>query len=222
MTKTASTTHSPEARAERVRQLRKSLHLSRKTLSDKYKKYGITASALQSWEDVRWNGLTEKGAQRLVQAFQDEGAQVTVEWLMFGIGDDPRGIIFPSALLPTPSLSEQENIAQELRLFHQLNSDAVDTVVSDDGCAPWLAIGDYVAGKRYFGHDIDKAIGHPSIVQTLSGNVLVRMVNRGNMKEHYTLSCSNPATTAKQAIIENTKLFSAAPILWIRKPEINR
>lgn len=208
-------------RAERIKRLRRNLRYSRQKFSDKYKKLGITASALQSWEDIRWNGLTEKGAHLLAQAFQEEGLQVTVQWLLFGIGEDPLGnIAFPLDMPLLHTLikpSEKNNIAKELRLFHQHITEGIDTVITDDGLAPWLAPGDYVAGKRYFDNDIEKAIGSPCIVQTLAGETLVRMLTSGSDLELYTLACSNPVSTNTQRIIEDIRLFSAAPILWIRK-----
>jgi hypothetical protein len=209
-------------RADRVKRLRGALRLSRPKFCKKYANYGITTSALQGWEDVRWYGLTENGANMLAQAFQDEGLNVTVEWLMYGIGESPISDSFP---FPQPKgaakLSEKGFVANELQIFHQHVPHAVDTIIMDDGLSPWLMPGDYVAGARYFDKDIAKAVGQISIVQTLSGNLLVRMVQSGKDADCYTLTCTNPHTTVKQSTLKNEKLFSAAPILWIRKLTLN-
>lgn len=207
-------------RAIRLRRIRENLRLSRNELCQKYKHFGITTSTLQSWEDVRWKGLTEKGAQKLVKAFKEEGLDVTVEWLMFGIGENPLEndeFIAPHFLNTNNKPSEDSIIAQELSLFHKLNPDSVDTIITDDAMAPWLKSGDHVAGKRYFENNMEIAIGSLCILQTASGTILVRMLHSGSDIGLYTLSCLNPNTAVKEPIIKDVKLFSAAPIIWIRK-----
>ncbi len=207
-----------KARAERIKRLREFVRLSRPKFAEKYAKYGIKKNSLQNWESARWYGLTESGAIMLTQAFQDEGLKITIEYLMYGVGEDPIPDSIPFRILEDVAQpSEKSIIAGELRYFHQHNANAIDTVITDDALAPCLGPGDYVAGIRYFDHDMEKAIGHPSIVQTESGDFLVRVVNCGNDLEYYTLTCSNPKTTAAPSTLKDVKLFSAAPILWIRK-----
>lgn len=208
-------------RAKRIRALRKAFGYSRPMFCKKYAKYGVKAGTLQSWEDVRWNGVSEKGAAMLVKIFKEEGINITVEWLLFGVGDNPLKHLdrfkIAGAII---KILPDETIAQELRFFHQLNADAVDAVVADDGLVPWLMPGDRVAGKRLFGQEIAKAIEHPCIIQTLAGKVMVRWLKKGHEADHYTLVCTNPDTRVGEPVLENIKLFSAAPILWIRKPEL--
>lgn len=206
----------PEARGQRLRAIRDALRLSRRALEDKY---GISAPTLQNWEEARNNGLTEKGAKRILKAFLAEGVTCSLEWLFYGIGEEPR---FPDVAVKIFAqknvLSEETIIAQELRLFHQLNPEAVDTVIADDGLAPALLPGDRVAGKRYFDKDMEKAIGQICIVQTMAGKVLVRLIKSGKDVELYNLECTNPQTVVVQPLLADIQLFSAAPVLWIRKP----
>lgn len=206
-------------RSNRIKRLRKALRFSRQKLTAKYKKYGLSTSALQNWEDIRWKGLTENGAIILSKAFQEEGLNVTIEWLLFGVGKDPIGDTdyFTKIPMEIANPSEHTLIAKELRLFHQNNPESIDAVITDDSLAPWLTPGDYVAGKRYFENDMEKTIGHPCILQTLSGETLIRFLKAGKDLEYYTLVSTNAETTVAQPILENIQLFSAAPILWIRK-----
>lgn len=208
-------------RAKRIRALREAFGYSRNKFCEKHAKYGIKIGTLQAWEDARWNGVSEKGAATLVKIFKEEGINITVEWLLFGVGDNPLKHLerFRMASAIT-KISPDETIAQELRFFHQLNEGAVDTVIADDGLAPWLMPGDRVAGKRLFEQEIEKAIEQPCIVQTLAGQVIVRWLKKGVEADHYTLICTNPNTTVNESILENIKLFSAAPVLWVRKPEL--
>ena len=205
-------------RADRIKRVREILRLSRSQLAAQYKKFGLTYSSLKNWEDIKWHGLTESGATILAKAFQEHGIHVTVEWLMFGIGDDPTS----SLLKQNIKLSETAIIAKEIKFFHENNSNAVDTIITDDALEPYLKAGDYVAGIRYFANDIERAIGHPSIVQIENGQQLVRVVTAGDDVELYTLTCSNPNSVTAPKIFKNIKLLSAAPILWIRKLEVKK
>lgn len=202
-----------QERSTRIKRLRKMLRYSRAKFAEKHE---ISYSSLQNWEDIRWYGLTESGAAELARAFQAEGLAVTIEWLMFGLGEDP---LESSEILPFPErtkLSEQGLVTKELRLFHEHHADAVDTIITDNGLAPWLAIGDYVAGIRYFDNEMEKAINHPSIVQTSDGQMFIRIVKPGKDLGYYTLVCDSlPA-------FQDVQLLSAAPILWIRKLEIKK
>ncbi len=230
-----------QGRAKRARGVREFLRYSRRKLCEKY---DMKASTLQSWEKVRWNGLSEGGAINLARAYQAEGLNVTVEWLLFGIGEDPLKDAYTKriakvapALAPEfetiavavkapknaerEKIPEDETVAQELRYFHQLHPTSVDALIVDDGLAPWLVPGDRVAGKRLFEEDIEKAVDHICIVQTLTGKVLIRQVKRSHEADRYTLICTNPNTTVSERILDNIKLFSVAPVLWIRKAELS-
>lgn len=224
-------------RAYRIRKLRNSLHYSRKDLEQKYReKYGITESALNSWESVRWKGLTESGAHKLVDCFKEEGLNITVEWLMYGTGiEDPfhqafkLGLahIVPESASRLRIRAEEprveyrhtsgKNVERELKAFHALNPGSVDAMVSDDGMLPTLAPGDHVGGLRYFDKAMERGINHPCIIQTLSGSTLIRLLKPGHDIGYYTLLCTNPHTTVHESVTENIQLFSVAPITWIHK-----
>lgn len=209
---------SRQERGKRVRSLRLALRLSRKALG---KIGSIPVGSIQNWEEARYGGLTEKGALKLVRAFQAEGLQVTTDWLLSGIGIDPLEappIISASiGFNHSVDFSSENIIAQELQLFHQLNPGSIDAIIPDEAMLPWLSPGDYVAGKRYFDEEIKKAIESFCIVQTLNGEVLVRQLKNNLASGVYSLVGTNP--NIQKNVIENVKLFSAAPILWIRKPE---
>lgn len=207
------------ARGLRLRSIRESLRYSRKELGEKYQ---ISAASIQNWEDARYGGLTEKGAKKMLEAYAAEGVECRLEWLFYGVGEEP---VIPNQInknsLFQTSISEEDLIAQELRFFHQINKEAVDTVVTDDGMGPCLMPGDQVAGRRFFAADIELAIGKVSIVQTLAGHILVRMVKKGQAAGHFTLLCTNPTTKVQQPVLLEQQLFSAAPILWIRKKPVS-
>jgi transcriptional regulator with XRE-family HTH domain len=211
--------YSPQkAAGVRVRLLRQALDLSRRELSEKYKERhgGLSAENLKNWEEGR---LTAQGAEKLQKVFKDENVDVTIEWLLHGFGDAPN-ILKKRILADQLAGVSSHALNHELSVFHQLHKEAISTMVNDDGMAPYLQPGYHVAGIKLYGKDIRKAMGLPSIVQLKSGQKLIRNIEEGTTPNHYTLTCTNALTTVEKPTIENAELYSAAPIIWIRKPEI--
>lgn len=208
-------------RAERIKYLRIELldNISRPKFA---KKHGISKGSLQNWEDVRYGGLTENGAQELLEAFQSEGINCTLEWLLYGKGETPFRQSFLDKILSQPlAKSDEALLTEELQVFYKLHQNAVDMIIHDDALAPCFLPGFHVAGEKLFSQDIYKAIGTACIVQLQNGTILTRVVTAGSLPEHYTLVSTNPQTTVEEPIIKNIKLFSAAPIFWIRKPKLS-
>jgi hypothetical protein len=199
-----------QQRGKRIKYLRKILRYSSRAFGAKCH---TKDSTLKSWEQGRHTGLTTDGALSIVEACKKEDVSYcTLEWLLYGKGPDPE------IKTGTFSGTASNTIAQELGFFQQLHANAIDIIVQDDSMQPYFFQGDHVAGIRYFAQDINKLVGLNCIVQLQTGEILVRKLNKGKMPDCYTLTCSN--TAAKQAIIENVPLFSAAYIIWTRKPNL--
>lgn len=217
---------SPEARAKRIRTIRDAIRLSRPKFAVRLNealsvtpientsaKQPVPLGTLQNWEEARFGGLSAKGAKLLVKGLNGLGIECTEEWLMYGTGNPPL-VIFSGG---QQQAHEEKIIAQELKLFYQLNPNAVDAIITDDSMMPRFEKGDHVAGRRYFEKDMEMAVGKPCVIHTHeSSSVLVRVLQPGTKRGFYTLSCTNPSVMEK-SIIENIKLFSAAPILWVRR-----
>lgn len=201
-------------RGIRIKSIRKTLKMSRKALG---LKYDIPPGTIQNWEDGRFGGLTEKGAKKMMYAFLQEGIACNLEWLMYGTSQNP--------LKQQNALSQQIEvetfpldsvaIVRELECFYQFNRNAVDAIVADDSMTPYFYPGDHVAGRRYFGKEIQRLMGQNCIVQTELGQVLVRKLQKGKIDNSYRLICCNPETMMQS--LDNVKLFSAAPVIWIRR-----
>lgn len=219
---------SPKAVGKRIRYIRDELlGLSRSKFAEKHKNKKITKDALQNWEEARFKGLKVHHVDLLAQAFEEEGVICNRDWLLDGTGDPPRLRSYLDQfmeettrpiILPVQLKSDEEAIAAELRAFRECHVDAVDAIVSDNALAPCYLPGDYVAGIRYIGTDIEKAIGLPCIVQTQTGQVVTRKVEAGSIDGHFNLLSFKQTTTSENYTMSNVKLFSAAPIIWIRKP----
>ncbi len=212
-----------KARGKRSRSLREALRYSRRAITEKYASLGLMENTLQGWEEGRYGGLTDNGAQMLSEAYQSEGLDCRPEWLLYASGQDPlENVIIPPLAARqkrADSVSKEQQLAitEELCLFQSHQDNVVDAIINDDSMLPLLWPGDHVAGTRYFGADIQKAVSMPCIVQTEAGEILVRLVETGEQKDHYTLTCPNLKSTVKQPKLKDVKLFSAAPILWFRR-----
>jgi transcriptional regulator with XRE-family HTH domain len=201
--------------AKRVLSLRKMTRLSRRAFA---KRYGVAPGTLQNWEDVQGNGLTEKGARRLINALQSSGIYCSIEWLMQGLGAGPRTDTELSiAQSPYSTLQEQDYISEELALFYQHYKEAIDCIIKDDGMWPQFKIGDHVAGVRHYASNITSLIGQECIIMTVDGELLVRELRASELPDHYTLVCNNSRTQVAKPIIYDIKLVWAAPVIWLRR-----
>lgn len=220
---------SREARAKRLKSLRKMTSLSRSVFSSRY---GVPSGTLQNWESARFGGLTEKGAKTVLSAIRSEGIYCNFEWLMYGIGPGPQlnDKLFENTnnlYLIDKELSKQETdidsqlatIAQELLVFRKLNPNAIDFVVRDNGMEPLFILGEYVAGCRRYQKDISTAIGQNCIIQTAAGDMLLRHLRQGSAPNLYTLLCMNPTAQVEQPVIYDVKLAYVAPIVWTRRKD---
>lgn len=198
-------------RAKRLLYLRKEvLRLTREKFA---KASGLPANTLKNWEQGRNRGLTEEGATKLVEAYRREGIDCTIEWLFYGVGEKPTSTYVTTKIAPS---AEDKLILQELALFQKHTKVILETCLTDDSMSPYLCRGDHVAGKRYVGAAMHKAIGLPSIVELVGGQLLVRLVEIGDKPDCYNLVCANP-TMNLQNSMQNVQLSCVAPILWIRR-----
>jgi transcriptional regulator with XRE-family HTH domain len=214
----------PEARGKRLKSLRMMAGLSRKALEDKY---DVSASTMQSWEDAKAGGLTEKGAKRAIEVFRQEGIRCAVDWLLYGIGLPPQlsdklfqqHVQLQESLEDRVEVSEERAIVNELLAFRQHNPDAVEFIVPDDGMNPMFHKGDYVAGKRRYNDAINNVIGLDCIIETKENEVLLRRLKMGTQSGVYTLICLNPGTSVAEFALHDREILSAAPVIWFRRKD---
>ncbi|MCB1828516.1 MAG: helix-turn-helix transcriptional regulator, partial [Coxiellaceae bacterium] len=176
-------------RGRRLKLLRSMTGLSRKLLEQQYH---ISASTIQSWEDAKAGGLTEKGAKRVIQVFHKEGIQCTLNWLLHGLGQRPQpsSRVFEegemsasgeAGVAPVGEPNEDRAIVNELLAFRQNNpKNPVEYIVADNGMGPFYAVGDYIAGKRRFAPHVESALGLDCIVETKENEILFRRVRPGS------------------------------------------
>jgi HTH-type transcriptional regulator, cell division transcriptional repressor len=210
----------PKARGQRLKTLR---HMCGLTIHQLAAKYGIGASTIKYWESARSEGLSEKGATKIIKAMQEEGIYCTYMWLMHGVGIHPQiydvryGASKKQASAMNSSLEEEIAISNEIALFLKEVPNAITLVVFDDAMEPIYSIGDTIGGGRLVGEDIAKAIGRDCIIETDKKEILCRRLSRGNSLDTYNLSSINPQTTCYPPNIYDVKVVSASPIIRVWK-----
>lgn len=216
---------SRRARGLRLKSIRKSLQLSRKAFSDRF---SISTYTVQNWETNKNGGLTKARARDVLEWLKQAGVECTFAWLIYGVAPAP---IFSDPILGEISLEqpiahdllvvedkELRKIAEELNLFRQHYPNKVlDMIVPDDAMEPFYSKGDYVAGIKQTGHEIEKLIEQDCIVLTSENEWLVRQLKKGNSPKHYNLISANPSATSEGLCVDHVEIEMAAAIVWIRK-----
>lgn len=202
---------------KRVKSARMLTGLSRKDFSQ----FGISAPTLSSWESITSSRqLTEKGANRLVQALYKAGVNCSVNWLLNGVGAGPSLIDNPIHSTNDNTIvswSEEESIFREIEFFKEINASPTVLLVQDKGMEPFFNRGDYVAGNKKYGDDIDSLKGLNCIIETNENEFYVRRLEEGRQKGLYTLSCLTIDKDITNIILTDVAIKSAAEIVWHRK-----
>lgn len=214
---------SPIAKGERLRRIRHLANLSR----DEFCSDGqITLATLISWEVGRYNGLSPKGAARVIARVAKEGVFCTSEWLLYEIGVGPEVRVDYKKALTQANIIEAENsishdsiVIEELLLFRKLNKNSIDFMIEDDAMLPHYRQGDYVAGIKRFGTKIATLVSLDCIVQINDGRILMRNLQQGPREQSYNLIPTHLQTKVKDAILYDVDIVSAAPIVWHRRKE---
>ena len=206
----------PEARAARVKRLRNLANLSRKEMCDDEE---INLNTLKGWEIARYGGLPIDGAHKIVKRVAREGVFCTIDWLLYEEGQPPRVNVMQMNEQRTQGMNqpEEKKIEEELELLKKHYSNVLFYQISDDGMSPFYEKGEFVAGIKEAGKQIDSIIGSNCIVQLANGQFLCRKLRKGKLENLYTLICMNSDTSVEIPIIADVELISAAMVVWHRK-----
>ena len=190
-------------------------------------RHNIPRSTLFAWKNGN-KRLTRKGAERLEKAFESENILCSSIWLLDGTGLPPRtfeevkqGVspilgYYKAGEEFDETLDEEIKVLKEIEFFRKIHDNGEILLVTDDGMAPLVVPGDYVAGLTVTEENITTAFNKPCIVRLSSDQTLIRHFSKGSKPDVYTLSCSNPLTTAQSPTLFDVKIKAVAPVLWIR------
>ena len=215
---------SPEAKANRLIQLRTLAKLSRKDVAQMA---NIAFSTYKGWENGRFGGIPQKRAVLLINAYQNEGISSSASWLMSGAGEPPEKLRhhqikhLKDAITAPASISfenmEELKIKAELEFFCNNNKwETISITVPDDAMTPYFFQEDLVAGIKIPQENFTAAIGLNCLVRTKGNKILLRLVQEGCKENHFTLLCSN-TNTKTQFVLHNVELIDIAPVTWVRR-----
>lgn len=207
-----------QARAKRLRCLRKLTGHSRKYFSQTYQ---LSSGTLQNWETGRFGGLTEKGAHLMLSLLKRESIYCSFEWLMYGSGPGPQTVSTETALddpLQMPKDSSK-TLQTEYEAFKTLYGHTLKIVIQDDAMSPEFNIGDWVAGRIVKPEAIEYLVGHDCIIETEHYGQLLRHIKQHKAHQNtYHLIAHNFNTTVEKPCLYDVKIIQAAPVAWIRTP----
>jgi transcriptional regulator with XRE-family HTH domain len=204
------------ARGLRLMSIRKALSLSRLAFAERL---GISVYSVQNWEVNKNNGLPDERIPQIITLLNNMNLICTFDWLGYGKGLGPTLNDPSSVCVNDDQKDELILIKKELRIFAENYPDrAVSMQVPDDSMEPYFMTGEYIAGVKHFGNQIENTIGSTCIVEVEEGKFLVRLVKNGSTPKHYNLICLNLNCTQRSfPLVENIKIISTAPVLWTRK-----
>lgn len=161
--------HSPEARANRLKEARKFGRLSLREMTENGL---INYNTLCGWESGKHGGLTEKGAQKIVERLRASGVNCSIEWLLYNIGQKPASI--HPVIMTHKLTSIKDFIQKQIEIFKQIYPDFIGTMVEDAAMEPNYNIGDFVSGMTLPKEKIRLANGKDVIVQLEDGSKIIR------------------------------------------------
>lgn len=214
MIKTVDKLNSPGDRLKHIRSL---LRVTRAYLQSKY---SIPEVTLKSWENGTTK-LTQSGAERCVEVYRSEGMVLSVDWILHGVGIDPKTSVSVSHYfaLPTtkdlPIEDDEFAMIRDADLFKENHPRAAIIIVSNDDMRPFYKPGDYVGGNMRYGDDLHGAINKDCIIYLKNGERFFRRLIK-NGAGNYNLTCLNPNENTTEPVLYNVDIESAAPIIWHR------
>lgn len=202
---------------QRLKYIRSLLRLSRSYLQDNY---GLPQVTLKSWENGT-TPLTVSGAQRCVEAYRGEGLIVTEDWILRGVGLDPKTTATVSQYFATPSTEEMPiedeelSMVRDANLFKESHATAVVMIVSNDDMRPEYWPGDYIGGRMRSAEKLDTAVNKDCIVYLKNGGRYFRRLIK-NSSGGYNLTCLNPNEVTSEPVLYNVAIETVAPVIWHR------
>jgi hypothetical protein len=184
-------------------------------------RHAISPHTLSAWEKGK-KPVTEKGANKLIEAFAKEGILCSVEWLLHGVGLSPTTLEDFTSSIKIEEISiiekhKNSQIQSEVALFIAQNPTAKIFKMSDDSMEPALFEEDLIGAVLTAKNKVRSLIKKPCVFIESNDNCHIRLLVLSKDKETYNLASLNAQT--KQAI---PVLFNVTPkeiykIVWIRR-----
>lgn len=194
---------SPEETGVRLQLVRNFAKLSRRELCEKS---GLNLNTYKGWEQARFGGLSQKGAEKIIAGLHSIGVACSLDWLLKGSGSPP--YFLEESLIST---SQQLDISRELIDFEKIYEGGIFLRITDDGMHPIYEEGDFVAGIKVDNENIHSALNKNCIIKIKNGLSTVRYLRKSKKEKYFFLIPIN--INSEDPIGIETEIDFAAPIL---------
>jgi transcriptional regulator with XRE-family HTH domain len=200
-----------QARARRLLLLRGLAGLSRDQI---FSRYGIAKATLQNWESGRAGGLTKKGADRVLKAYQREHILCTHDWLLQGVGASP--VLMDESRDPAARRAHAvfSGLAEDIAYLRSLYDHVVDLPIADQSMMPDYPQSAHVVGISHYKEQILSSVGKDCIVHAVGHPPIFRRLLSSGDAQRFHLVPLN--LSGDYPIITDVEVLSVAPVLWVR------
>lgn len=213
--------------AMRLRYIRGLLGVSR---ADLERKYGVSQATIKSWE----NGvvkITQEAVNRCLSMFRSEGVIISSEWILEGVGLEPKTARSVSNYFSSLERKNLESTSSEnqdgsedndewgalndAELFKKSGKNRVVMMVCSDEMSPFYSPGDLIGGKLRYKDQLCEGINRNCIVIVEGGVQFFRRVIRSG-NGGYNLVILNPNQATQEPVMFDVPLVAVAPVIWHR------
>ena len=112
----------PDIKKQRGIRLQKLIQMTGLTVTEFAMKYSIGESTIHQWQQGRLNGLSQKGAYKIIQMIRLEGIACHTRWILEGTGQEPQYFDVRSYTNNT-SLQPSETHQHDLdKIYHECDT----------------------------------------------------------------------------------------------------
>lgn len=188
------------------------------------KEYNISSSSIKVWEYDKIVP-TKQSLETLVYAFNNEGIEVSLDWLEKG-GDKPPSLNQKLNITSRKILKENKNenlslissddqrALLEIKKLISLYDDCIYMYLSDESMNPRYVQNSWIIGRK---KPLNECVGRDCIIKlTDSQNFTFRRIIKSKYENKYTIYVLNPIDGIYDPNIVNADIEFAAPVTWVR------
>ena len=177
----------------------------------------MSSNTMAAWE----NGTTyfsEEAAKKISRYLQQDGIEVSPEWIMEGKGSEPFAVdmrgVHKTHFMQSSVADEEEFIWRATTSFKEFYKDCLVLIMFDDTALPFYRPGDHIGGKVITEDKILFIEDEPLIVELENGTIMLRYIKPTSKTGFYDLRAINQDTIIIP-IIKNMRIKRAARINWV-------
>lgn len=200
------------ARGGRMKRLREMCRLSAEEFARQLK---ISRQTVSYWENGKHNGLSYKGAQTCLLAFQKWGIECDLNWLWLGMGPEP--YLISEKAQTSVSFASLDSYPEDIRLeeikLFRTHPESVVMPVKHNAMRPLYQNEDWIGG--YWQPLSPKFLEQPCIVN-IANHLEIRFLKKISHNAYSLSFLTYQAGAMEPFELENQAIFQVAPVirLW--------